>query len=70
MSREGGCSQVELGLLFQTTRNRTRGNGLRLFQERFRLYFRKISFAERVIVHRNRLPKEVVDSPSLKVFKR
>lgn len=56
-----------VGLFVPVTRDRMRGNVLRLHQGGFRLDITKNFFMGRVVKHENRA---VVDSPVLEMFKR
>jgi len=61
---------VGVGLFSQVTRNRTRGNGFKLHRGTFRSDIWKNFFTKRVEKHCNRLPRKVVEAPSLEIFKR
>ena len=66
---KGTYTQEAERLFIRVDSDRTRGNGFKLRQGRFRLEIRRKFFTERMVTHRNSLPKEAVDTPSLKTFK-
>ena len=56
-------------LLTRLCSDRRKGNSFQLKEGRFKLERRKNLFTLSVLRHWNRLPREVVDAPSLQTFK-
>jgi len=56
-------------LFSRTCSNRTKGNGFKLKEVRGGLDIMKTLFMMRMVKHWNRLPRHIVDAPSLETFK-
>jgi len=66
---EGAYRKDGEGLFTRVCSDRTRGNGSKLKEGRFRSDIRKKLFPMRVVKPRPGLPREAVAAPSLAVFK-
>jgi len=66
---EGACRKDGENIFSRACCDRTRSSGFKLREDRFRVDIRKRFFTMRVVKPWHRLPREVVDAPSLETFK-
>jgi len=66
---KGACRKDGENLFSKACCDRTRSNGFKLKDGRFRLDIRKKFFTVRVVKHWNGLPREAVEAPSLETVK-
>ena len=66
---KGAYKDAGEGLFIRDCSDRTRNNGLKHKEGKFRLDIRRKFFNVRVVRYWNGLPKEVVNAPSLAMFK-
>jgi len=66
---KGGCQEEAARIFLVVPINKTTGNRHKQKHRKMQLNMRKNFFPLRVTEPWNRLPREVVDSPTLKIFK-
>ena len=66
---KGGYKKEGDRLFSRVCCDRTKAHDFKCKEHRFQLDTRKKSFTVRVVKHWNRLPREVVNAPSLETFK-